>query len=91
MIPVASPWQKFLCVGPFGFRRHANGMLFLNVFDILFFRLSDVKSFVAGVDVECAAPCEGGFRHEEDDEEKHNHRSATHRVHSDAIRASLDN
>jgi len=65
-------------------------MSFLDVFDILLLRLSDVEGLVAGIDVKCAASYEGGFGHEEDDKEKHNHHCTAHCMHGDAIRAFLD-
>jgi hypothetical protein len=55
------------------------------VFDAFFLGLLDSECFVARVDVEHAVAREGGFRHEEYDEDKHEYESSAHGVHSCAV------
>lgn len=57
---------------------------------LLFLLFVDIDRFRTRVNVDRLGSMECGFRHEENDENKHKDEGATHCVHSDAVRAVLD-
>jgi hypothetical protein len=59
------------------------------MFDVFFLGLLDGECFVASVDVQHAMSREGGFGHEENDENEHEYESSTHTVHSYTVGALL--
>jgi hypothetical protein len=60
------------------------------VFDAFFLGLLDGECFGAGIDVQYAVSREGGFWHEKNNKDEHEHESSAHAVHSYAVGALLD-